>query len=129
MVGQWVVNQFFEVDAGASRSSISLETGEKVYPVLVVVDANCRQLLETNAYKLVQYAEGACAKNFGKATETSDSENAMTESKYEKLLEKKSQNAFGRNTLGATKGNKAVPSKVRRSKTEEKNLLKILYSV
>jgi hypothetical protein len=118
MVGIWNVGDYFELDAGTSRSSIDIEKGEKISPVLVVVDSNCRQQLEMHADKLVQYSDGAAPKNFGVLTETSDSENPMTADQYETLMEKRSQSTFGRGRSSAAKGNKAVPSHVSITKCE-----------
>jgi hypothetical protein len=112
MVGKWVVGDYYELDAGTSRSAINFEKGETIYPVLVVVDANCRQQLETHADKLVRYSEGAVAKNFGILTETSDTVVPMSDDKYEQLMEKRSQRVFGRKRSSAATGDKAVPSRV-----------------
>jgi hypothetical protein len=112
-VGKWKVKDYIEVPDGSS--SLEVETGSVVQPVLVVVDGPCRELLKQHATSLLAYAAGASAKNFGNLLETSESENPMNDVRYEDELEAKQQRALGVN-LGkrsaAACGNKPVPTQV-----------------
>ena len=116
-VGNWHVGDYVEVDSNEPKSSYKFGPGDVVSPVLVVVDANCRELLLANASLLLTYADGASPKNFGILMETSDSENAMTGQRYEQEMQARAE----RFILGevntkkstASQGNNPVASKVR----------------
>jgi hypothetical protein len=114
-VGIWKVKEYIELPHGSSES-LEVEKGSTVQPVLVVVDAPCREVLKEHAAELLTYAAGASPKNFGKLVETSDSENPMNELRYEGGLEARQQRALGV-TLGkrpsaAVGGNKPVVTHV-----------------
>lgn len=115
-VGNWHVNKFTEVDSDEPKTSVKFQPGDIVTPVLVVVDANCRELLKEKASILLTYADGASPKNFGTLAETSDSENAMTGVRYERDMEAKGQRfvlgEHNRKKSTASQGNNPVGSKV-----------------
>jgi hypothetical protein len=115
-VGNWHVKDYVEVASDEPKSSYKFGPGDVVSPVLVVVDANCRELLTSNASLLLTYTDGASPMNFGIMTETSDSENAMTVQRYEQEMEARAERCIlgekNSKKTTASQGNNPVASKV-----------------